>query len=96
MKQRIKVIGLLQVKVSHMSKKKQENSAEPSDPDGNLSGIDRYIRRLYKSLDFPCLDKDNGVFLKTKLGAVGREAVNERRYLHTTAVISKHLEKHFP
>ena len=33
---------------------------EPKDLDGSLPGLDRYIRRLYSSSSFPCVDGNGG------------------------------------
>jgi hypothetical protein len=74
-----------------MSKKKA-----PKDEDDLLlsSGMDLYIRALYRTPSFPSVDKNGCVYLKTKAGALGRDALKNRKSLYDgTPELAKHIWK---
>ena len=58
-------------------------------------GLDLYIRSLYQSVPFPSVDEYGLVYLNTKIGATGRDAMNRREYLDPSS-LKKHLSLYFP
>jgi hypothetical protein len=73
-----------------MSKKKEKD-------DITLSGMDRYIRSLWSSLEFPSVDVNGGLFITTTSGLTGRASKNNRKFLHDgSSVLKKHMGLHFP
>lgn len=60
-----------------------------------ITGIDRYIRSLYRSLWFPGVDKDGMVFVSTKQGTKERAATKNRQTLLGQS-LSNNLAGYFP
>ena len=78
-------------------KKKPTGAAaiEPNDEDGNLSGMDRYIRRLYRQPWFPNVDEKGMVCKKKEAGVTGKQAL-ENRIVLEGKTLANHLRQHFP
>ena len=62
-------------------KKAPAVDGEPSDATGDLGGLDRYIRRWYRSIPFPNVDNDGMVYVKKQHGLVGTAAKKDHTIL---------------
>ena len=71
-------------------------SGEPPDAKGDLPGIVRYLRRLYRAKWFPGVDQSGLVYVMKKAGTVGRESVTKRRYLLEESQLRDHIREFFP
>ena len=68
---------------------------EPKDLTGDLSGLDRYMRRLYGQEWFPKVDENGLVYLPGKPGLKGKQALKERRTFRAEPKVEQHLKQHF-
>ena len=59
------------------------------------SGLNRYIREMYKPPWFPSVDDHGRVYLNTRTGAIGKEAKKHRRYLEGEN-LERHINRFFP
>ena len=69
--------------------------AEPPDPTGDLAGIDRYIRRLYRQSWFPGVDNKGQVYIHPKAGMKGSQSAKHRIYKDGEP-LKQHLDVFFP
>jgi hypothetical protein len=60
-----------------------------------LSGLDLYMRALYKLRPFPGVGNDSSIYLNLSATARGNAAVANQKYFNTSAALAAHFALHF-